>query len=296
MASGRILKTQISLSEQVNDLSLHAALLFTWMIPHADDFGRMVGNARKVKALVVPMRDDFTSVKVDECLNEIADMHLIERYDVNGEFFLKFPEWESHQSGLHKRTKSKLPAPTETEIPGNSGKFSVEQNRTELETETEITTVLPVDEKKIDPPVSGMFWVTFFVNEKGFRLHEAQTATTVPMFVDWAQRGVTYEDVELAMIAAHNKLGGGRPNNPTYYRNFVDSVMLEKQKSQLLHLPGRTGFQENLRGNYATKTNSSKTNTGVSGKPSLADQASQGVNRLRERKERERKEQDSVIN
>jgi len=134
MASGRILKTQISFSEQVNDLSIYSALLFTWMIPHADDFGRMHGNARKVKALVVPMRDDFTSIKVEECLVEISKAQLIDRYRFDGEFYIQFPAWEEHQSGLHKRTKSKLPEPPEKNlIPGNSGKF-----RPELELELEL--------------------------------------------------------------------------------------------------------------------------------------------------------------
>lgn len=138
MASGRIIKTQISISEQVNDLSIYAALLFTWMIPHADDFGRMPGGARKVKALVVPMRDDFTSTKVEECLCEMHRSRLVQRYEIAGETFLEFPSWDEHQHGLHKRTTSKFPAPTNAdfrEIPGNSGKFrpELEQNRTELE-------------------------------------------------------------------------------------------------------------------------------------------------------------------
>lgn len=133
MASGRILKTQISLSEQVNDLSIHAALLFTWMIPHADDFGRMQGGSRVVKALVVPMRDDFTSSLVDECLNEMNQASLIQRYEIEGFLYIQFPNWEVHQSGLHKRTKSKYPEPEVDCFPGNSGKFPLEQNRTEQE-------------------------------------------------------------------------------------------------------------------------------------------------------------------
>jgi hypothetical protein len=144
MASGRILKSQISLSEQVNDLSLHSALLFTWMITHADDFGRMRGSSRKVKAQVVPMRDDFTAAKVEECLQEIAGANLIQRYEIEGDFYIQFPSWEDHQAGLHKRTKSKFPDYVENTFPGNSGKFRAEleqnrteQNRTEQEQEQE---------------------------------------------------------------------------------------------------------------------------------------------------------------
>ncbi|MDE3023150.1 MAG: hypothetical protein KGI54_15090, partial [Pseudomonadota bacterium] len=114
-------------------------------IPHADDFGKMRGSARQIKALVVPMRDDFTAKKVEECLKEITLSQLIERYSVNGEVFIKFPAFEEHQSGLHKRTKSKFPDPEEGEekekIPGNSGnvrpELEQEQNRTEQEVEIE---------------------------------------------------------------------------------------------------------------------------------------------------------------
>lgn len=143
MASGRILKTQISLSEQVNDLPLDAALLFTWMIPHADDFGRMCGSARKIKAQVVPMRDDFSAASVERCLLEMRAAQLIDRYEVSGELYIQFPRWEEHQSGLHKRTKSKIPDPPASEdsaplpespgISRNFPEFPSEQNRTEQE-------------------------------------------------------------------------------------------------------------------------------------------------------------------
>ena len=92
MASGRILKTQISLSERVNELPIHAALLFTWMIPHADDFGRMRGSARIIKAMVVPMRDDMLATDVDKCLNQMAESGLIERYQVDGETYIPIPK------------------------------------------------------------------------------------------------------------------------------------------------------------------------------------------------------------
>lgn len=133
MASGRIIKTQISLSEQVNDLTVHSALLFTWLIPHTDDFGRMYGNARRVKAIVVPMRDDFTADMVRECLDELKKAKLIDLYKVDGDFYIQLPAFETHQTGLHKRTTSKYPSIDDAdEIPGSSGNIPPE-----LEQETE---------------------------------------------------------------------------------------------------------------------------------------------------------------
>lgn len=136
MASGRIIKTQISLSEQVNDLSIHSALLFTWLIPHTDDFGRMYGNARRVKAIVVPMRDDYDTQKVRECLDELHSAKLIDLYKVDGDYYIQLPAFETHQTGLHKRTKSKYPDIEDADdIPGSSGNFPSEQ---EQETEQEL--------------------------------------------------------------------------------------------------------------------------------------------------------------
>lgn len=142
-----MLRAQISISEQVNDLSLKAALLFTWMIPHTDDFGRMLGSPKKVKAIVVPLREDFTSKDVDDALNEMHKIGLICRYKLNDESYIQFIKFETHQQGLHKRTKSKIPPPEEgnsiessesfPEVPGNSAP--------ELELELEKNTIQTTD-------------------------------------------------------------------------------------------------------------------------------------------------------
>lgn len=61
MAQRRMIDKRISVSEQVANLPLKAQLLFTWMIPHADDVGLLPYSARTIKALVVPMVDAITS-------------------------------------------------------------------------------------------------------------------------------------------------------------------------------------------------------------------------------------------
>ena len=262
MASGRILKTQISLSEQVNDLSLHAALLFTWMIPHADDFGRMVGNARKVKALVVPMRDDFTSIIVDECLKEMSYAHLIERYEVNGEFFLQFPEWEIHQSGLHKRTKSKLPGPSNIEIPGNSGKFLVEQEQEQEQEHTNSDIVGPI--------TAGQVCVELT------RLGIMQVNPMHPELLAVIAGGATMQDFSFAATESVQKRKG-----------FAYLVAIVKNK-----------IQEN-RGNNANKNNNEArtgASTGAGRKLSLAEQAERDIELLEERDRAGRAGRERVIN
>jgi DnaD/phage-associated family protein len=135
MAERRMVSKCISVSEKVNSLpSTFDMLLYTWIIPHADDFGRMPGSPLKVKALVVPMLDK--SIKdVEESLSNLDHSGLIIWYEVNGDKFIQVENFDDHQSGLHKRTKSKFPPPPVVsekfpEIPGNS--LLIELNRTEL--------------------------------------------------------------------------------------------------------------------------------------------------------------------
>jgi len=147
MAERRMISKSISVSERVNSMSLFARLLFTWMIPHTDDFGRMTGSPMKVKALVVPMADE-TKDDVENALREMVEQDLIYWYSVDGKQYIQIKNFDKHQTGLHKRTKSQYPAPEEgtpvlptppdsrnfRELPGNSGKapeIPLEQNRTE---------------------------------------------------------------------------------------------------------------------------------------------------------------------
>lgn len=129
VAERRMISKSISVSERVNRLpdTFHM-LLFTWMIPHADDFGRLFGSPLKIKALVVPMLDK-TIKEVEEALSSLYREGLINWYEVNGDQFIEIEKFDKHQTGLHKRTKSKFPEP-----PGNSRKFPEipgQENRTE---------------------------------------------------------------------------------------------------------------------------------------------------------------------
>lgn len=129
MAEKRMISKSISISERVNRLTdTFHILLFTWMIPHSDDFGRLFGSPLKVKALVVPMLDK-TIKEVEEALCCLHREGLINWYEVGSDKYIQIENFDHHQSGLHKRTKSKFPEP-----PGNSGNFPEipsEENRTE---------------------------------------------------------------------------------------------------------------------------------------------------------------------
>lgn len=118
MAEKRMISKVISISEKVNCLpDVFDMLLFTWLIPHTDDFGRLTGSPAKVKALVVPMLDR-TLADVEASLGRLHNAELILWYEINQDRYIQIINFEEHQQGLHKRTKSKIP-----EVPGSSGKF-----------------------------------------------------------------------------------------------------------------------------------------------------------------------------
>lgn len=108
MATKRMISVSISYSPQVNRLSEFAQLLFTWSIPHTDDFGKIHGDTEVLKAIVMPMSkrsvQDFEAA-ILEMINE----NLISRYEVVGVKVIEFLGFERHQGGLNKRTKSKFP-------------------------------------------------------------------------------------------------------------------------------------------------------------------------------------------
>ena len=167
MASGRMLRSQISCSPQVNDLSLKAALLFTWIIPHLDDFGRMQANPRRLKAVVVPMRDDIDLRDIHASLLEMEKQNLLSLYSVENELYISVSKFEQHQQGLHKRTISKFPPPPALEAALNldSGKFReipgdsprTEQNRREQEQEEKRREKRNVEASPLDILISEIF-------------------------------------------------------------------------------------------------------------------------------------------
>lgn len=96
MAKARMLHQKISRSLQVNRLSLSAKLLFTWMIAHADDEGRLRGEPEFVKATVVPM-SKWSHKRIEKYLQELKNEKLIYYWQENDDWVVEFVKWNSHQ-------------------------------------------------------------------------------------------------------------------------------------------------------------------------------------------------------
>jgi len=145
MANRRMLSKSISYSKQVNNLSNYfRKLLFSWTIPHLDDFGRIDGDPEVLKAMVMPMCE-LSIKEFEDAIKEFVGKGLAIRYEVGDKRVIVFPTFDKYQVGLNKRTKSKYPdkpgSPRNSEnlqeIPRNSNTTEAkrrEQNRKEANT------------------------------------------------------------------------------------------------------------------------------------------------------------------
>jgi hypothetical protein len=116
MARGRFVSKEICVDKEVNKLSSPWSMLaFTWLITHADREGRTYGDPSIVKSLVFPRLDDkVTSKDVEGFIEEWHSLGLVVWYEVDGDKFIEFPNFEKHQLGMKKERE---PAST---IPANS--------------------------------------------------------------------------------------------------------------------------------------------------------------------------------
>jgi len=84
-------------------------LLFTWMIAHADDEGRLRGEPEFVKATVVPM-SKWSHKRIKKYLQELKNEKLIYYWQENDDWVVEFVKWNSHQTIRKDRfTPSDLP-------------------------------------------------------------------------------------------------------------------------------------------------------------------------------------------
>jgi hypothetical protein len=105
-------------------LAEFAQSLYPLLVAHSDDFGRQQGDAFTVQHQVHPT-SPRRAKDFEVALQALHDAQLITLYDVDGRRYLEILQFDRHQAGLHKRTKSEFP-----EIPGNSR--LTELKRTEL--------------------------------------------------------------------------------------------------------------------------------------------------------------------
>lgn len=107
----RIIKESIHTSKSVNGLSDFQFRLWVYLITYVDDYGRGSADAELLKGFLFPRRKGITDKQIARGLSDLATAGMIKLYEVDGESFLQFPNWENHQRVRNK--VSKFPSPEE---------------------------------------------------------------------------------------------------------------------------------------------------------------------------------------
>ena len=97
-----------------------AQALFPLIVVHADDFGRLDGDAFTIKHMVFPV-SPHSEADFETALQAMHEVGLICLYEVGGNRYVQVVNFDREQPGLNKRTSSTYPDPPD--ISGNSGKF-----------------------------------------------------------------------------------------------------------------------------------------------------------------------------
>ena len=136
-----MLDKKISVSEQVDNLSIEAKLIYTWSIPHTDDLGLLPYSHKTLKALIIPMRD----IKLDTFGNQVEEIlkqGLYKIFEYNNEKFYRVVNFFKHQTLKRDRQPqtfinfkySKNPKDSWDKIIKECG-FHLEDNGNHLDTE-----------------------------------------------------------------------------------------------------------------------------------------------------------------
>ena len=114
MSRGRMVNNAISRDKDISELSSDSCrLFFTWWIAHADKEGRVYADPDLAKSTVVPRLKHITADDVAGYIKELDAAGFIQLYEVDGDVYAVFTNFEKNQVGLRKdrEPESEIPSP-----------------------------------------------------------------------------------------------------------------------------------------------------------------------------------------
>lgn len=137
----RIIKESICYSESIDALTWFEECFFYRLIVNADDFGRMDGRPKILKAKLFPLKDGITEKQIREALNKLSTAGMVQVYMHDQKLFLQLAAWNSHQQ--IRATKSKYPAPENICNQLISFDINCPRNPIQSESKSESESILP---------------------------------------------------------------------------------------------------------------------------------------------------------
>jgi len=109
-----------------------AALLFTWMIPHADDDGAVTADTEELLFTIFPGRRDKSADDISAAIDAICEAGLMRRDGDNLRFKDSFFKYQSYITATRRKSAQATAKPSETPQETNAQRKSA-QNAASLE-------------------------------------------------------------------------------------------------------------------------------------------------------------------
>jgi len=206
----RIIKESICTSENLNNVSSEAEVLFYRIMVNCDDYGRLDARFSVLRAKCFPLKiDELTDAHISKWLKELSDCALIDIYSVGGQNYLALKTWSSHQQIRAK--KSKYPDPN------GSKPVSLENNCKQLIADDNNCPRNPIQSNPIRNPI----------RKRRARAREESTSS-LEDYINKELR-VDYPDIDIDNELKKFKLywseGSRKLQRPkTAFRNWMDKT------------------------------------------------------------------------
>lgn len=108
---GRMLNRDIANSQKLAKLSSDSLILFFFLVPFYDSWGKMNGDPHFIKGEILKRYPKFTVPKIEKCLKEISKITSVKWFIHEGLHCIHATNWEEHQTlPKDKRGVDSLPS------------------------------------------------------------------------------------------------------------------------------------------------------------------------------------------
>jgi hypothetical protein len=116
MARIRTIKPEFNSSASVARMSVFAQLFMVKLLTEADDHGKMAWLPKRIAGILYPYDENVSGADIEAYADELESEGILERYEVDGQRYARFPKWTEHQR-VDRPSKSNYPNPGNSNPP-----------------------------------------------------------------------------------------------------------------------------------------------------------------------------------
>lgn len=234
LARRRYISTEISLDTRLNSVALicgdFAALLYSWLIPHAGDDAVVPHEAERIKVQVFPGRHDLEIAKIEETRDRLISAGLLE-WTATGRLRFPLVSFYKYQTYIGKENRS---TEERRETPGNVSSLSVSSSSSvsEQKETPAVKTASPRASKPKPDPLNGN-------REEATRLWNLQEKLRCEAIPGARRRSSS----ETRLLRIAQRLAGGATPEECEHVLRVYAARAKSEPSQAIWFNGETNWR-----------------------------------------------------